>query len=176
MIAPQLISLPLAGLTPIGIDDANRLLVDQWQHKLGACERPFRQEAYALFVDDRPVGVVISASTVSDTVAGERDGQRVEWRRDEVVELARLAGEPWCSRVLIRLWREVCAQRWDCWPVKAAVSYSHNAMHRGDLYRFDGWTRIRSDAGKSSGGGTWSRKTAARRYRSARPFSRAQRK
>jgi len=41
--------------------------------------------------------------------------------------------------------------------VKAAVSYSHNTMHRGDLYRFDGWEKVKDDCG-SSGGGTWGRK------------------
>lgn len=66
------------------------------------------------------------------------------------------ACEPWANRVMIRLWRETLAQLWPCWPVKAAVSYSHNGMHTGDLYRFDGWARWKTDAG-SSGGGTWGR-------------------
>lgn len=112
MIAPQLLSVPMQAFLPIDIREANRLLL-HFRHKLGPVERPFRQEAFGMFVDDRPVGVVVSASTVSDTVAGEIDGARVEWRRDEVVELARLAGERWCSRVLIRLWRELCAPRWE---------------------------------------------------------------
>ena len=74
-----------------------------------------------------------------------------------MVELARLgASVPWASRVILRLWRETCAPRWKCWPVRAAVSYSHNAMHTGNLYRFDGWRPVRDDCG-SSGGGSWSR-------------------
>jgi hypothetical protein len=56
---------------------------------------------------------------------------------------------------MLRLWREVCAPKWAGWQVRVAVSYSHNAHHRGDLYRFDGWERVRDDCG-SSGGGTWS--------------------
>jgi len=93
----------------------------------------------------------MSASAVSSTVVG--------YQRDQVVELARLCsarGAAWASRVMIRLWREVFARRWPDWPVLAAISYSQNAHHRGDLYRFDGWTKIRDDAG-STGGGTWTR-------------------
>lgn len=143
----RLLNLPLAGVHRIDVALANECLV-AWQHKLGACERPFRQEAYALELGDQIVAVAISASIVNGPVAG--------FQRTEVVELARLAAcVPWANRIMLRLWREVCAPLWACWPVKAAVSYSLNAQHRGDLYRFDGWERVRSDCG-SSGGGTWS--------------------
>lgn len=143
----RLVDVPISGLYPIDIAAANRLLVE-WGHKLGPCLRPFRQEGYALELDGQPIAVAVSASIVNGPVAG--------FERSEVVELARLAAQaPWASRVMIRLWRECCAPRWACWPVLAAVSYSHNAMHRGDLYRFDGWERVRDDAG-SAGGGTWS--------------------
>lgn len=148
----RLIDAPAAGLYPISLVDANRLLVE-WQHKLGACVRPFHSEAFALEVHGRPVAVGMSASIVNGPVGG--------YRRDQVVELARQgACERWANRVMIRLWREVCARSWPCWPVKAAVSYSANSMHSGDLYRFDGWQKIRDDAG-SSGGGTWSKTRAA---------------
>lgn len=155
----ELFHVPLVSLVPVTLEDANALLV-RFEHKLGPVNRPFRSEAFAMLVDARPVGVVVSASTVSDRITGEIDGERVDYGRMEVVELARLAAEPWASRVMIRLWREVLAPRWDSWRVYAAVSYSHNAMHKGDLYRFDGWTRIRTDAG-SSGGGAWTRKRYA---------------
>ncbi len=146
---PRLIDVPLAGLYPVAVAEANRLLVE-WQHRLGPVHRPFRQEAYVLEVAGRPIAVATSGSIVNGPVAG--------YERDELVELTRLAAaEPWANRVMLRLWREVCAPLWASWPVRAAVSYSHNAMHRGDLYRFDGWERIRTDAG-SSGGGTWGRK------------------
>jgi hypothetical protein len=143
-----LMDIPMAGLYPTSVTEANELLV-RWGHRLGPVRRPFRQEAYVLTVDGRPVAVATSGSIVNGPVAG--------YQRDEVVELTRLAAcEPWATRVMLRLWRELCAPRWACWPVKAAVSYSHNAMHRGDIYRFDGWTKIREDAG-SNGGRTWSR-------------------
>lgn len=151
---PRLLTIPVAGVLPIEIDQANALLI-QWGHKLGPVNRPFRQEAYALEVDGQPVSVAVSGSIVSATVAG--------YRRTEVVELTRLCSDPahsWATRVLLRLWRELLAPRWDCWPVRAAISYSHNTMHRGDLYRFDGWEKGRGDCG-SSGGGAWSRQRYA---------------
>jgi hypothetical protein len=140
--------MPLVGLYPISLEHANDLL-DDWQHKLGRVNRPFRSEAFVLEVDQRAVAVAVSASIVSSTVAG--------YGRQQVVELARLgSSETWVNRIMLRLWREQCAPRWHSWPVQAAISYSHNAMHRGDLYRFDGWERIRDDCG-SSGGGAWTR-------------------
>lgn len=146
-VAPALFPMPLVGLYPTTLEEANRLLVE-WGHRLGPVNRPFRSEAFVLELDGHSLAVSVSASIVSAKVAG--------YHRKQVVELARLAGEPWATRVMMRLWREVCAPRWHSWPVHAAVSYSHNAMHRGDLYRFDGWERISDNCG-SSGGGSWSR-------------------
>lgn len=172
----RLLTVPIVGLVAMGaghadeIAEANDLLV-RWGHKLGKVERPFRQEAYALEVDGVPISVAISASTVSKTVRGAltrkvNGGKRGEtfevpvcYRRTEVVELARLGSDPaypWASRVMLRLWRSVLAQRWDCWPVVAAVSYSHNRYHDGELYRFDGWELINERCG-SRGGGNHSR-------------------
>jgi len=147
---PRLISLPMAGAYPIDLDEANRMLT-AWGHRLGPVNRPFRSEAWSLDVGERAVAVAVTCSTVSSTVAGYRLG--------EVVELARLCAEPgntWANRVLLRLWREVLAPAWALWPVRAAVSYSHNAMHRGDIYRTDGWERVRTDAG-FSGKEAWGR-------------------
>ena len=140
------------GFVPCDLDEANDLLV-RWGHNLGAVHRPFRSESWAFLVDGRPVSVAVSASVVSSTVAG--------FRRGEVVELARLASaERWANRLMLRWWREVAAQRWECWPVRAAISYSQNARHSGDLYRFDGWEKVSDDCG-STGGGAWSRKRYA---------------
>lgn len=155
-----LINTPIVGVDEIDLSFANELLV-RWQHKLGACRRPFRSEAYALSIDSRIIGVAISASTVSKRVTWRDvvDGPcTTYYRRTEVVELARLCAAPgiaWANRVLVRIWREVLAPKWACWAVKAAVSYSHNALHAGSLYRHDGWTSMRDDCG-SSGGGQWS--------------------
>ena len=155
---PRLLDIPIAGLYPIEVAQANAFLV-KVGHRLGPVNRPFRQEAFGLEVDGHLMAVAVSASMVADHVTTlDLEGAPDErFNRQEVVELARLAAaERWATRVMIRLWRELCGPRWSGWPVRALISYSHNAMHRGDLYRFDGWVKVRSDAG-SSGGGSWSR-------------------
>lgn len=144
LMQPMLFAEPMVGLYPFDQDEANRLL-ERWQHTLGPINRPFHSEAYALMLDQRPIAVAVSTNTMGNSVAG--------YRRQEVVELGRLCAEPgntWANRVLLRLWREVCAPRWQCWPVKAAISYSHNAMHRGEIYRTDGWRLVKEDAGSTS--------------------------
>lgn len=146
----RLFEIPPVGLYPMDPDDVNRLL-DRWGHELGPCERPYTQQGWALELDGYPISVALSASTVSPTVAG--------YRRTMVVELARLCAQPdypWANRIMLRLWREVCAPRWPDWPVQAAVSYSLNT-HTGNLYRFDGWEKRSMKCG-SRGGGTYSRK------------------
>lgn len=140
------------GLHEVDIADANQLLTE-WGHYLGPCLRPFHQEGWLLDVAGRPVSVAVSASAVAATTAG--------YARQQIVELARLcSGEPWATRVMLRLWREVCAPAWQCWPVSAAVAYSANDRHEGRIYRFDGWEKVTDRAG-SSGGGTWSRQRSA---------------
>jgi hypothetical protein len=159
---PRLLDSPIVALSQLTIDDANRLLI-AWGHRLGAVHRPFSMEAYALEVDGVPVSVAISASSVSSRVTGTIDGEPIRLDRHEIVELARLGSDPesrWATRVMLRLWRETCALRWTDWPVTAAISYSHNAMHPGNLYRFDGWTRISDNCG-STGGGIYSRRRYA---------------
>ena len=151
VVSPAIPGLALSELAAVDMQDANRLLVE-WDHDLGPCRRPFGMEAFALLVRGQAVAVAVSASTVSATVAG--------YRRDQVVELARqAAGNEWANRVMIRLWREVCAPAWKHWPVLAAVSYSLHTKS-GNLYRFDGWERAANNAG-SAGGGTWSRQRDA---------------
>lgn len=76
-------------------------------------------------------------------------------RRDQCVELMRLcAARRDLCRPMLRLWREMI------FPALAAahhreiaVSYQDEALHSGDLYRFDGWFLL----GKGGGGGRDSR-------------------
>lgn len=146
-----LFDLSLVGLHRCSLQDANNCLSD-WKHKLGPCRRPFLNEAFMLVWREQPIATAISSSVISSTVAG--------YTRQEVVELSRLCTHPayaWASRIMVRLWREVCAPLWPCWNILAAVSYSQNVHHSGNLYRFDGWEKVSDDAG-SSGGGTWSTK------------------
>jgi hypothetical protein len=143
---------PPVAVVAISRRDADPLL-ERW-HPLGACRRPFGRQDFALVVDGRPVAVMTSASTVSASICGDLG------RRD-VVELARLArdpGEPHALRAALRLWREWLAPAWAqrYWPVEAAVAYAlPGTAGRGDLYRFDGWTRVR-DCRPWAGGATWS--------------------
>jgi len=149
-MSPPLFSVPLVSLEVITSDDANRLLT-AWGHRPKPMSRPYRTQAFALEQEGRPISVALSASAVSATVAG--------YSRTEVVECARLCSDPasaWASRLMLRLWREVCGPRWPDWHPKAAISYSQNAHHTGDLYRFDGWRKVDDDCG-SAGGGTWSK-------------------
>jgi DNA adenine methylase len=145
-----------AGLVGVHLDVANALLT-RWGHYLEAMERPFGWQCFVLDVAGEPVSVAVSASTVSSTVAG--------YNRHEVVELARLCSAPeanWATRPMLRLWREVGARCWlnkyPDWQLRAAVAYSQNSRHNGQIYRFDGWTRITDRAGAPSGpGATWSK-------------------
>ena len=148
---PRLLTVPMVALMPLGMRDGNRLL-EEWGHYLGAVNRPYHQECFTLEMDDKPVSVAVSGSIVSDHV-------KDCWAREEVVELTRLCSRPGCSWAtlpMLRLWREVCAPRWPCWPVKVAVAYSQNGRHNGGIYRMDGWELLDDKCG-SNGGGTWSR-------------------
>jgi hypothetical protein len=144
----RIASVPVAGLVPVSMAEANALL-EEWGHYLGPCERPFRSEGWVLDIRDAPVAVAITSSIVSGQVSG--------FDKQEVVELARLcACERWATRVMLRLWREIAAPRYLCWKPRAAVAYSQTSRHEGDIYRFDGWELMNESAG-SSGGGAWSR-------------------
>lgn len=139
--------LPVLGVRPAVRSETDHLL-KLWKHPLGPCRRPFGHQGWILEEESRPLALAVSASTVSRTVE--------EYRRQEVVELARLArdsAEPFALRALLRLWRVYLARRWPYWPVRAAVAYAMPGTP-GDLYRFDGWERV-GRRRKSPGGGTW---------------------
>lgn len=144
---------PLVRVDEVEVDDAN-LLLERWEHPLGACHRPFGVQAHVLALDmtgqgPRPIALTISASTVSETCGGDD--------RFDLVELARIArhpAEPWALRPMLRIWRQCLAQSWPHWTVSAAVSYALPGTP-GDLYRFDGWERV-GVVRPSNGGGTWS--------------------
>lgn len=142
---------PLAAWDGLENELADEALVE-WGHWLGGCNRPFGRQSFGLTVCERLVAVAVSASTVNAKCAG--------YQRGRVVELARLCSHPdhrWATRVALRLWRETAAAAWPYWPVEALVSYSSATRHRGDIYRFDGWRRVRDMRG-STGGGTWGQK------------------
>jgi hypothetical protein len=158
MSLPQLrFAMPVAGLEPITLAEANLLMV-RWGHNLGPCERPFGSDCWALMVDGEPVSVVIGTSTVSDHVLSD-DGT-IDLPRGVLVECARLCSDPankWATRPMLRLWRECAARRWPYWTAKALVAYSLSARHDGDIYRWDGWKCIGQERGGGRGGGTWTK-------------------
>jgi len=122
-------------LAEISKADANALL-RHWNHPLGEWRRPFGAQYFGLAVDGQAAAVAVSGSTVGATSAG--------YRRREVVELGRIARSdehPGIMRVMLRLWRDYLAERWerDYWPVKAAVSYALPGK-AGQTFRMDGWT------------------------------------
>jgi hypothetical protein len=166
VIQPRFLDVAPATFDTLDMAEGNALLTT-WGHRLGQLHRPFTSRCYVFLLDGEPISLAMSASIISGTVQVQPDaagelGRRL--RRTQVVELARLCsapGQAWASRVMIRVWREVFAPRWPDWPVAAAISYSQNAHHRGDLYRFDGWTAVRTNAGASLGAGTWSKKRSS---------------
>lgn len=144
---------PLASFDVIPDDVADSQL-RAMGHWLGGCNRPFGRQSFGLYVSNELVAVAVSASTVNATCGG--------WPRQKVVELARLCATPsqrWATRVCLRLWREIAPRCWaeHYWPVEAVVSYQNAVRHTGNIYRFDGWTKV-ADVRGSTGGGNWTRK------------------
>lgn len=129
---------PLVAFDAIDHDQLNRCLTD-WGHRMGPLHRPRFGEfggAHALFHEGRAVAVVAHEKMIAAKTCG--------LDRDEAFELARVCAErPGLCRVAVRLWREfvfpsaarVGGYRW-------AISYQDRAMHKGTLYRHDGWVRL----------------------------------
>lgn len=147
---------PLADFNLIDNDLADQLLVD-WGHWLGGCNRPFGRQSFGLsLLGIGVISVAVSASTVNRKCGG--------YDRMDVVELARCASHPdykWATRACLRLWRELSPRCWAAkyWPVQALVSYSNAVRHTGNLYRFDGWTKVADVPGGKACGGWNKRKT-----------------
>lgn len=140
--------LPIVSVEEVDRDTVNALF-EEWRHPLGACKRPFGHFSHVLLTHGQVVAATHTASIVSPTVEG--------YGRKRVVELARIGradSAPWAMRVMLRLWREAIAQQvWHYWTVEAAVSYSIPG-YSGNVYRFDGWTKVKdcrpARPGKSS--------------------------
>ena len=134
---------PIAHLEAIGLEDANAAL-ERWGHRVGPCHRPNGHLwAHGLFEHGALVAVAVSAALIRETCQG--------LDRARAFELARLcAARPHLCRPMLRLWREfVFPPLCRCHGWEWAVSYQDEALHSGDLYRFDGWVRLgRSRSGK----------------------------
>lgn len=138
-------------------DQANELIAS-FGHPLGDYNRSFGYQAWGLAIDGKAVAVTVSGSAVGNTSAG--------YSKYEVVDLARIArhpDHPGVMRVMLRLWRDYLAGRWDYWdtPVHAAVSYALPGKE-GNLYKFDGW-KLWGKCKPWAGGGeqSWSKPSKA---------------
>ncbi len=141
---------PLAHIEAINRITLNECLV-AWGHKVGPYTRPnFAIEAHhALFEQGVPIAVIGAGETVREVVG------QTGIRREDCVELVRLcAARPHLCRPMLRLWRElVLPSLLAVHDRKLAISYQDESLHRGDVYRFDGWI----DIGKGGRGGADSR-------------------
>ncbi len=88
----------------------------------------------------RPVAVAATDRLIRERAAG--------LERSDAVELSRLcAARPDINRAMLRLWRafifpELTAAHGFRW----AISSQDKALHRGNLYRFDGWVALAHSA------------------------------
>jgi hypothetical protein len=146
---------PMASFDLISNELADQCL-KTWGHWLEGCNRPFGRQSFGLTIHGELLCVAVSASTVNALCGG--------YPRNEIVELARLCSHPEhteLTRIGLRLWRVIAPGCWSrqYWPVRALVSYSNNKRHKGDIYRFDGWQKIKEVPGGQTGtNATYSRK------------------
>jgi len=147
----------------IDMDIANKCLV-KWGHLMGPLKRPMGNGfAHGLFHEGRPVAIITTSSLISARVAG--------LSRDDAIEVSRVCAEKKdICRVVIRLWREfVFPYLGKTW----AISYQDAVAHRGDLYRFDGWTRLNtSQSGTDRRSGRKGRKKVIWSYQIQTPITR----
>lgn len=148
---------PLISFDIIDHRTADAMLAE-WGHFLGGCKRPFGRQSFGLHLEGELIAVAVSASTVNKKVAGQR--------RDECCELVRLCAKPGhqdITRPTLRLWRKVAPIAWgrQYWPVRYLVSYANSLRHDGEVYKFDGWSKVRRvRGGKSGPNAKWTRKKA----------------
>ena len=146
---------------PVAIRQLTRkqanVLTGAW-HDLGPETRPFAYTAFGLYVQDEPVAVATAGSTVSASVEGSAGLDRIN-----TIELTRICRSPAPAakgvlRAMLRLWRDLLAvPYWTFRPdveKRALVTYSLPGKRGGELYRFDGWFRMRG-CRPWHGNGTW---------------------
>ncbi len=125
----------------------SNVLTGAW-HELGAETRRYSYTAFGLFVQGEPIAIATAGSTVSKSVE-----KSVGLDRGNTIELTRLARSPdpkakGVLRAMLRLWRDFLAVPYWTFrpeiPKRALVTYSLPGKHGGQLYRFDGWQRLRA--------------------------------
>lgn len=132
---------PLISFDLIGRDEANDCL-ERWGHRMGPINRPiFRAPMdFGLREMGELQGVICCDTLIRETCG---------FTRRDAFELSRMcAAAPRINRALIRLFTEFAFPAVTrAWGTPWAISYQNAKMHRGDLYRFDGWLRLRETCG-----------------------------
>ncbi len=126
---------PIQHIEAIENAEADAALI-AWGHKMGPCKRPMGTlVSHGMFAHGKLVALTVTADLVAATAAG--------MTREEAIELARLcASRPDLCRPMLRLWREFV---FPCFGKPWAVSYQDEALHTGNVYRFDGWVQLREN-------------------------------
>ena len=128
---------PMVNMDRIELADANRCL-RIWGHRMGELNRPAnygKTWCHGLFHEGQLVAVATASTLIRETVGGVRGRTR-----DNTVELSRLcASSPHLNRVILRLWREFV---FPALGFPWTISYQDSVLHRGELYRHDGWQRF----------------------------------
>ena len=132
---------PLVSFDLIDREEANECL-DRWGHRMGPINRP----TYRAPIDFglREMGE-LQGIICCDTLIRETCG----FTRRDAFELSRMcAAAPRINRALIRLFTEFAQPAVArAWGTPWVVSYQNAKMHKGNLYRFDGWLRLRETSG-----------------------------
>jgi hypothetical protein len=130
-------------------------------------ERPYIRRPFVMEDQGRVAACVVLATTINTSVCKDRG-----WHRYNTVDLARIARSPdrrdtKCLRAVLRITRDYLVplwlgqyEKWDAQsarlcgrPQVAALSSTSLPGTPGDMYRFDGFEKIRVSKGPKGGGG-----------------------
>lgn len=158
MSAMGLLIDPLGSFDLIGRDEANECL-ERWGHKHGPNNRPLYRAPIDFGL--RRKSELIAVAT-ADTLIRPTCGMT----RLTGFELSRLcAAAPRASRLMLRLWTELAyPEIVRAWGTPWAISYQDATQHTGNLYRFDGWLRLKYTQGGSDPRALATTKNARKRW------------
>ncbi|MEU7219882.1 hypothetical protein [Nocardia iowensis] len=165
---------PVVAFYQVEIVEVSQLLI-RWQHPQHLADdqhpigkpyrRPFGSMAFVMEDRGRPAAAVVLASTINSSVSKVRG-----WHRYNTIDLARIARSPHrrdqhCLRAVLRIARDYLAPLWlgayPGWdarsaelcgqPQIAALASTSLPGTSGNLYRFDGFERVRTSRGAKGG-------------------------
>jgi antitoxin VapB len=149
---------PLGSFDLVDRDEANDCLV-RWGHQHGANNRP----RFCVPID---FGLRRKGNLVAVAMADTLIRPTCDFTRNDAFELSRLcAAEPRISRLMLRMWTELgYPEIVRTWGTPWAISYQDATKHTGNLYRFDGWVRLRFTQGGSDPRARESTESARKRW------------